>query len=94
MNYIKILSAALSIAVCSACTQKESYSESEGSALVASTLSPESETRTVVTGDTSDGGIFTEWSSDDELGVFDKYGRHLRFIRKGSSSNSNPKFYP
>ena len=94
MNYIKILSAALSIAVCSACTQKESYSESEGSALVASTLSPETETRTVVTGDTSDGGIFTEWSSDDELGVFDKYGRHLRFIRKGSSSNSNPKFYP
>ena len=96
MKLTKILYAVLFFSALSACTERQSLPEqgNENSAIIATILPPQCATKTVVTGDTSDGGVLTKWNSDDELGVFDKYGRHLRYIRKSSGTDTNPKFYP
>ena len=89
MSNFKLYFAALIIAGCCACTNQEYLQEDEESAIEARIVSPSPETRTAVSGVTDDGGILTKWTAGDELGVFDKWGRHIRFIRKTSGTGTS-----
>ena len=94
MKRFKTLSAALVIAACCACTNKEAFNDEPVPCIDASTISPFEESRTSVSNVTDGGSVSTVWTAGDELGVFDKNGNHKRFIRKTSADESNPKFYP
>ena len=94
MSNFKLYFAALIIAGCCACTNQEYLQEDEETAIEARIVSPSPETRTAVSGVTDDGGILTKWTAGDELGVFDKWGRHIRFIRKTSGTGTSAQFYP